>query len=303
MTDDENKKHSLNTNCDNCNCEYEEKNKKIRHHDHITGKFISTLCNTCNIKFKYKRFLPVYLHNLKGYDSHLFIRSLYEYGYQEESNKNIISCIPNNEERYISFSKKIKVDEYKDFKTKKIMPIFFEIRFVDTFAFMDTSIYSLIDNLKKGCKTIKDLRNVFKNTSDEFKDDDEFNLMIQKGIYPYDYIDNYERFNETKLPNNNEFYSKLNYSECSNEDYERAQIVWNKFKCQKLLDYHKLYLKSDVLLLSDIWANFRDISYKNYNLDSTYYYTSPSLSFDAMILKTKINLELLTDINMVCMVE
>ena len=168
---------------------------------------------------------------------------------------------------------------------------------------MASSLDSLTNNLKNGCKTIKDLRNVFKNTSDEFKDDDEFNLMIQKGIYPYDYIDNYERLNETKLPKKKKFYSKLNYSECSNEDYERARIVWSKFKCNKLLDYHNLYLKSDVLLLSDIWANFRDISYKNYNLDSTYYYTSPSLSFDAMILKTKINLELLTDIKMVCMVE
>jgi hypothetical protein len=302
MSDDEKNKHSLNINCENCKCEYDESNKKIKHHNHITGDFISSLCNKCNLKFQYKRFLPVYLHNLKGYDSHLFIRSLYEYGYQQEG-KDIISCIPNNEERYISFSKQVKVDEYEDYKTKKMIPILFEIRFIDTFAFMASSIDSLTNNLKNGCNTTQELRNVFKNTSDEFKNDEEFNLMIQKGVYPYDYIDNYERLNENKLPKKKKFYSKLNYSECSNEDYERARIVWNKFNCKKLLDYHNLYLKSDVLLLADIWSNFREVCYKNYNLDCTYYYTAPSLSWDSMLKKTKINLELLTDIDMVNFVE
>jgi hypothetical protein len=77
----------------------------VAHHDHITGNFISTLCYECNIQFQYKTFLPVYIHNLKGYDAHLFIASLVKYGYQNETSENI-SCIPNNEERYISFSKK-----------------------------------------------------------------------------------------------------------------------------------------------------------------------------------------------------
>ena len=80
----------------------DEYNKKVAHHDHISGRFISSLCFDCNIKFKYEKFLPVYLHNLKGYDSHLFVKSLHKYG-QSISD---ITCIPNNEERYISFSKK-----------------------------------------------------------------------------------------------------------------------------------------------------------------------------------------------------
>jgi hypothetical protein len=302
MSEEQKKKHADNKNCNNCKCEYKENNKKIRHHDHITGEFIDTLCHDCNLKFQYKRFLPVYLHNLKGYDSHLFIRSLYEYGYKQEG-KDIISCIPNNEERYISFSKQIKVSEYKDYKTDKMIPIMFEIRFIDTFAFMASSIDSLCNNLKDGCKTINDLRKVFKKTSEEFTNDDDFNLMIQKGVYPYDYIDNYERLNESKLPKKKKFYSKLNYSDCSDEDYNRAQKVWKHFKCQKLMNYHNLYLKSDVLLLADIWNNFRNVCYENYKLDCTYYYTAPSLSWDSMLRKTNIKLELLTDIDMVNFVE
>ena len=87
----------------------------MAHHDHINGNFISTLCYKCNIQFQYKKFLPVYIHNLKGYDAHLFITSLVKYGYQNETSENI-SCIPNNEERYISFSKKISVGEYTNKK-------------------------------------------------------------------------------------------------------------------------------------------------------------------------------------------
>ena len=80
----------------------------MAHHDHIAGNFISTLCYKCNIQFQYKKFLPVYIHNLNGYDAHLFITSLVKYGYQNETSENI-SCIPNNEERYISFSKKYQL--------------------------------------------------------------------------------------------------------------------------------------------------------------------------------------------------
>ena len=109
--------------------------------------------------------------------------------------------------------------------------------------------------------------------------------MIQKGIYPYDYIDDYKKLSDTKLPNIKSFYSKLNDSECNIDDYKRALNVWDKFECKTLLDYHNIYLITDVLLLTDIWENFRSVCYKVYNLDCEYYYTAPGLSFDAMIIQ------------------
>ena len=99
-----------------------------------------------NIKIVY-----LFLHNLKGYDSNLFVQSFHKYG----QNIADITCIPNNEERYISFSKKIKVDEYYHFKNKKMEPVLFEIRFLDTIAFMNSSIQSLVENLAKGNNTIE----------------------------------------------------------------------------------------------------------------------------------------------------
>ena len=302
LTKEEETLHKNKNICDECKCEFNKKNKKCIHHDHITGKYISTLCNKCNLKFQYKMFLPVYVHNLKNYDGHFIVNAMSKYGYQENNN-NIISAIPNNEERYISFSKKVKVDSVKaelpsekqqwhmDNKTKlglklldskkfdkKDKDVLFEIRFLDTFAFMGTSLSNLVDNLKKNVTDINELREIYKNTSDYFKDDEEFKLMIQKGIYPYDFIDNYNKMYTTILPSQDKFYSKLDNSKCDDKDYKTAQIVWDKFKCNKFLDYHNIYLKSDVLLLADVWQNFRNTCYKIYGLDTSYYYTAPGLS-------------------------
>ena len=316
ITDEEKITHNNCLKCSRCETEFTEENKKVKHHDHITGKFISTFCNNCNLKYQYKLFLPVYIHNLKGYDAHLFISGLFEYGEQYNNNldednldkngfmkkgasSDRISCIPNNEERYISFSKKIVVDKYKTYNeatgkeiTKEVL---FEIRFIDSFAFMASSLDSLSNNLKTGCETIEEMRKIFTNTSKHFKNDVEFKLMTQKGIYPYDYINNYSKLNERRLPNIKDFYSKLNNKECSQDDYNNAVSVWRTFNCKTMLDYHNIYLISDVLLLSDIWANFRALNYKIYGLDSSYYYTAPGLSWDAQLKYTEIELELITD--------
>ena len=121
----------------------------------------------------------------------------------------------------------------------------FEIRFIDTFAFMASSIEKLSDNLRSS-DDVNELRKIFKNTSDEFKDDEQFKLMIQKGVYPYDYIDNFNRLYENYLPDINCFYSKLNKSGCDIKDYKHAQKVFNVFGCKNILDYHNVYLKSPV---------------------------------------------------------
>ena len=181
--------------------------------------------------------------------------------------------------------------------------ILFEIRFIDTFAFMASSLDDLSSNLRNGCKSIDDMRKVFVNTSEHFKNDEEFELMTKKGIYPYDYITSFDKLNERRLPYRKDFYSKLSNKECSQEDYHNAIKVWFKFKCKTLLDYHNIYLVSDVLLLSDIWENFRYVCYKNYGLDCEYYYTAPGLSWDAMLKFTEIELELITDIDKYLFIE
>jgi hypothetical protein len=307
LTTEQKKRHFANKQCEYCSCSYDTDNKRVVHHDHITGEYLATICNRCNLQHTYERFLPVYIHNLKGYDSHFIVPYLMKYG----SVAKDVTCIPNNEERYISFSKKIKVGEYLD-KNGVSHDATYEIRFLDTLAFMATSLDSLASNLRDSCNSVEQLRHTFKNVSQHFTNDDEFKLMIQKGVYPYDYIDKYERLNETKLPPKHKFYSKLTDSHISTKEYLRAKLVWNKFQCNKLLDYHNLYLSSDVLLLADIWENFKYVCYRIYNLDASYYYTAPSLSWDAFLKHQQnecrkenknFEIELLTDIDMMTMVE
>ena len=157
-----------------------------------------------------------------------------------------------------------------------------EIRFLDTFAFMASSLDKLVENLKKDGKDTNHLRKIFKNVSNQFKNDDEqFLLMISKGIYPYSYISSYEKLNDKQLPPIDCFFDDLKQEAIKPELYDKAQKVWNKFNCNTLLDYHNLYLTSDVLLLADVWENFRKTCFKIYGFDPIYYYTAPGLSWDA----------------------
>ena len=103
--------------------------------------------------------------------------------------------------------------------------------------------------------------------------------------------------NDTKLPTIDKFYSQLYDSGCDEKDYKRALEVWETFNCKTFLDYHNLYLSSDVLLLTDIWESFKASCYKNYQLDPTYYFTLPGYGFDVMLKYTGVELELFTDIN------
>ena len=127
--------------------------------------------------------------------------------------------------------------------------------------------------------------------------------MKKKGVYPYDYMDSFSRFNENQLPKREEFYSILNDTDISEDDYNHAQDVWNAFKIRNLGEYHDLYLKTDVLLLADVFKNFRKTCLNHYRLDPSHYMTSPGLSWDAMLKMTKINLDLISDIDMQLFIE
>ena len=266
-----------------CQKEFGE-SKKVRDHCHFTGKYRGAAQNQCNLQFKKPKFTPVIFHNLSGYDSHLFVKNLGK----SEGN---IKCIPNNEEKYISFSKDIIVGEYVNKKGEKV-EVKHEIRFLDSFKFMASSLESLVGNL--GLEKLKETRKEFGT---------KFELLARKGIYPYDYMNGIEKFSEKTLPTKEEFYSKLNDCGISDEDYDHAKKVWKEFGVKNLGEYHDLYLKSDVLLLADGFEEFRNVCLENYSLDPAWYYTSPGLSWDALLKHSKIKLELLTDVDILLLFE
>lgn len=116
-------------------------------------------------------------------------------------------------------------------------------------------------------------------------------------------MDSWEKLEELELPSKKDFYDDLNDSKISDEDYKFAQKVWTTFNIGSMREYTQLYLKTDVLLLADIFENFRDNCIKLYELDPAHYYTLPGYSWDCMLKHTKVAIELLTDIDMLLFVE
>ncbi|XP_072018277.1 uncharacterized protein [Amphiura filiformis] len=324
----EQKIYKKSTHCHICKEPLTPSNKKnytVRDHCHFTGKFRGAAHNQCNLAYRVPKFFPVFFHNLSGYDSHLFIKNL-------GKTEGEIDCIPNNEEKYISFSKKIVVDSFvpkrdpidqedelthcyicedpltpKDKKNPTVadvsypkkeflgaahkecikpVNIKYEIRFLDSFKFLSAGLDKLVANLSE-----------FSEISKLFEDE-WLELLLRKGVYPYDHVNSLEKLRETSLPSKEAFYSKLNESEISDEDYQHAQNVWNTFEMKTMREYHDLYLKSDVLLLADVFENFRKLCLENYELDPCWYYTDPGLSNDGMLKTADVKLELLTDYNM-----
>ena len=126
--------------------------------------------------------------------------------------------------------------------------------------------------------------------------------MTRKGVYPYEFMDGFEKF-EKRLPKQTSFFSRLNQEKVSDEDFAHAQRVWKEFGCKNMGDFHDLYLLSDVLLLADVLESFRKLCEKHYELDPAHFFTTPGLAWDAMLKMTEIELELLGDVDQLLMIE
>ena len=268
-------------------CKKELLTDKVRDHCHFTGKYRGAAHNSCNLQCRKPMILPVVFHNLQGYDSHLFVKQLSRLPGE-------LNCIPSTEEKYISFSKKIKVDEYMSRRTGETVSVNFELRFIDSYKFLQTSLANLAGNLQP---------DDFHNTKAIIKDPKAVELLTRKGVYPYDYVISIEPLSETRLPPKSEFYSKLNDEGITDSDYQHALNVWSTFNCKTIRDYHNLYLKSDVLPLADVFENFRATCLRHYNLDPAHYYTSPGLAWDACLKETGQELQLLHDNDMLMIFE
>ena len=134
------------------------------------------------------------------------------------------------------------------------------------------------------------------------RDLNKFIFLLRKGVYLYEYMDNWERFEETSLPDKESFYSSLNMENIDDIDYRHGNDVFKKFKLKNLGEYHDLYVQSDTLLLAGVFENFRNMCIKLYELDPAHFLSLPRLAWQACLKKTNVKLELLTDY-MLLMVE
>ena len=148
------------------------------------------------------------------------------------------------------------------------------------------------------------LIDVFSNTYNFCSGDiNKFILLLQKGVYPYEYMDSFKRFFKTSFPDKEKFYSNLNMESITDIDYRLAKNVFNKFDNNTLGDYHDLYVQSDILLLADAFTNFRKVCFDIYELDPAHFLSAPRLAWEACLKKSNVELELISDADMLLMIE
>ena len=289
MTQKQRQEYNNAKKCYLCGGKFTDDNKKVRDHNHVSGFYRGAAHDKCNLEFKVSNRIPILFHNLKGYDSHHLIKHLGQF------NKEI-KVIPNNMEKYVSFSLGTERKEWdkrsRNFETK----IRHNLTFIDSFQFMSSSLSKLANNLKQnGIEK-------FKYTSEAFKDNLDY--VTRKGIFPYSYLSNFEKMDKNpKLLKSKHFTNDLTGEEISEEDYKFFLDICDKFNIKTLREYLELYLRVDVLILCDVFENFREVCLNYYELDPAHYYTAPGLSWDACLKMTEIELELFTDIDMHLFIE
>ena len=173
LTKKQKEEHTKAKKCHICFKEFFSKDIKVRDHCHYTGRYRGAAHSSCNLMYRIPSYIPVVFHNLAGYDAHLFIKELAKH-------TTNINGIAKNTENYISFSVKVEVDRYVDIAgNEKIKEM--ELRFIDSFKFMSSSLDSLVNYLAKGGHNFTG----FENYNSEQRE-----LLIRKGVYPYEYMNN-----------------------------------------------------------------------------------------------------------------
>lgn len=276
MTEEDNIRFEMATRCHLCTKPFEEEGSesiKVRNHSHLNSKFLGAAHQACNLNYQVPMHIPVIFHNLAGYDMHHLVQGL-----ASSYKKRKVSVIARTSERYTSLT----LDS---------------LRFIDSMQFMNASLDTLVSNLRdEGSEK-------FKITRQYIEKDEEFHLLLRKGVYPYDYMTDESKFELTQLPSKEDFFNKLTNSHITDEQYSHAQQVWKVCGIKTMLDYHNLYMLMDTLLLADVWQQFRCMSMEHYEIDPGNMYSAPGLAWNAMLKMTGVELELLTDVDQHIMVE
>ena len=313
----------------------DKKNYKVR--DHYTGKYRGAAHSIYNLKYKVPKEIFVVFRNGSTYDYHFIIKELVK---EFEGN---FDCLGENTEKYITFSVPLKKKiENKNLEITYKIKFIDSFRFMSSSLskLVDNLSEGIHDNKCADCKSNLDYIKITAEPSSlerkheklilecynckqryrkkfnkelikrfastyEFCNNDlnRFVLLLRKGVYPYEYADNWERFSEISLPSKKKFYSNLNMEDISDNDYRHANNVFKVFKFENLGNYYDLYVQSDTLLLADVFNNFREMYLKEYELDPAHFLSLPGLAWAACLKKTNIELELLTDYDMLLMVE
>jgi hypothetical protein len=279
--------------------------QKVRHHNHYlpTNNYIGAGHSCCNIKAHKIKQIPILCHNL-SYDFMYMMKAIFNV-LKEPKYMKLKEELKRNErskrsehfesnERSESNVEDSLLQKQFDFNVKNKSAndiITFSLgiyKFVDTLRFLDSSLLKIVESNKKSNNTFTNTTKYMKKMFMNDKDCDEMlNMCYMKGVYPYEWFDTVNKFNEPCIPPIECFSSTLKNENITKDEYNRALKVQEKFKCKTFRDYHDIYLYLDVLLLSDVFTNYRNESINAYMIDPINFISGSSYSFEAMLLKAK----------------
>ena len=300
LTPEQEEAHEKATECYMCHEGFGETKgrRKAADHNHETGEYRGAAHSTCNLHRNDAHFnVDVYMHNFKGYDSHFLMSKGDPAKFNSEEVDGTFSCIPDTIEKYKAVFWK---PEYPVREGRKRAP-HIRISFKDSQPFFSPtdSLESLIDKRKKDNLPFPHFdaalegRGLLQHRE----------LLLQKGVYPYSFVEDISRLDVTDLPTQQQFHDKLRNKAISKSDYQHAGRVWSALGCKTFRDYHLFYLMSDTLLLADVFEGFRDMFHKAFELDPAHYVGLPAAVWDACMKMTGVTLELITDHEMFDFVE
>ena len=253
-------------------CEKEIIFDKVRDHCHLTGKYRGPAHNTCNLNVTQKQsnFIPFIFHNFSNYDCHMFFKKLVD----KKNDKVIFDIIPKTNEEYISVT-------------------YGCIRFVDSYRFLSSGLDSLVKNLDE---------DDFKILKKEFPD--KWQYLNKKLAYPYEYfnsIDDYKK--SVHNLKKEDFFSKLKNGYPDIGEIRRTKEIIEIFNIKNGKELTELYLKSDVILLADVFEKFIKISIEEYGINPLYCVSLPGYTWQCGLKYTEINLQTLQDKDMILLLE
>lgn len=282
-----------NTVCGIC-CEQLDWNNRsdiCRDHDHYTGEPRFICHRNCNLNYQQRKIIPILFHNLTSFDSMFLITTVLNHPLLTGT----IEVLPVSGEKFVSFTKYVgnRGQVWRNTSSHYV-----QYKFIDSYRFLPSSLSELARILPSEKKLI-----LHKEFSDICENSTQMNMLESKAFFPYDWLDCEVKLDFCELPSHAEFYNALNDTMIDENEYRSAQQVWNTFRCATIRDYLLLYLRLDVILLTDICENFRNTTMQTFSIEPFYYNTAAALSFDAMLKHTKVELERIRDIDQYLFIE
>jgi hypothetical protein len=284
------------THCPICDSPFSDVIVKCKHHDHtrtiekdvqgniIKGNYVCALCRQCNLKITHKRkCMPVVIHNGGKYDFKNLLKGA------SDSKLLISSVLSKQSDCLFSFNVNRATSNTGGKRE-------YGLRFIDSINFLKGSLDDLASTLFNGGYEMDNARKVLKqlNYSEE-----AITLSLQKGVFPYEWLDDSKKLMQEELPEQSAFFSQLKNAGITNEEYARAKSVWHAANCKNMIDYLKLYLWVDILLLMEVFENFRDKICVNYTLDPINFVSSPGLALNIALYMQNVSIDLLNDYDVI----